>query len=84
MIETLARVLDLNQRSAVLTDLEATVSDSNYTDRLSDQLLEHMIDCTACLNDCVDGADSSCAIYCSLQAEIKAHGGPTRGISFGY
>ena len=84
MIETLPALSDSTRRSTSLAIVETDPLEGNYTDRLSDELLEHMIDCDVCLNDCLVARESTCPEYCARQAQIRALGGPARGLSFGY
>jgi hypothetical protein len=63
---------------------ETTWEDSSengcYANALSEQLLEHMLDCDACLNtsrDC-EYEMMSCPVHRDLQEQIVAFGGPTK------
>jgi len=49
-------------------------------DELSEELLDHMLDCPTCLNS----SEKSCAVWRNLNARIQAAGGPTRGLAFAY
>jgi hypothetical protein len=51
---------------------------------LSDELLEHMLDCELCLKDLTAGSDVSCPLYTSFQERIKACGGATKGLVVAY
>ena len=45
-------------------------------DDLCDALLDHMLDCSTCL----DGTESCCPTWQKLQSEIKVAGKPQRGM----
>ena len=44
-------------------------------DELCDMLLDHIFGC----DDCINGREESCPVYCALKSGIAAAGGPTRG-----
>lgn len=50
----------------------------NSADELCDALMDHMLECPACLS----GLDSECAVYGRMQEQIKAQNGPSRGLVF--
>ena len=54
----------------------AALSGTNSADELCDSLMDHMLECTTCL----DGLDSECAVYGRMQEQIKAYRGPSRGL----
>jgi hypothetical protein len=47
---------------------------------LCDQLLAHMLECDLCL----DPEQPTCAVCVSLQSQVKAEGGPSRGVVFAF
>ncbi len=51
---------------------------------LSNQLLEHMLDCDHCLSGSLDHEMVSCPIYKNLQEQIALCGGPTRSLVLAY
>lgn len=52
------------------------LSGTNSADELCDALMDHMLECPTCL----DGLDSTCAVYARMQDQIKAHRGPSKGL----
>ncbi len=51
---------------------------------LSNELLEHMLDCEACLSESLQEEMVGCSLYRHLQEQIASRGGPTKPIVFSY
>jgi hypothetical protein len=65
-------------QTTVLPVPDSQAGNELRADELCDQLLAHMLDCELCL----DPERPTCAICSGLQNEIKAQGGPAKGIVF--
>ena len=51
---------------------------------LSNELVEHMLECDACLGESLDEEMVGCSVYKSLQEQIALRGGPTKPLVLAY
>lgn len=59
---------------AVGSDPEPPIS--GVADALCDKLIDHILDCDACMS----GQEEECPAYRLLQSQIAATGGPSKGL----
>jgi hypothetical protein len=76
MLPELKSVSCLNPMHSPASIPVANHAGMNSADELCDALMDHMLDCPVCL----DGLDSTCAVYGRMQDQIRAQRGPSKGM----
>jgi len=82
----LASSINLQSRSTANCEpsWDGTAARRSNSNSLSNELLEHMLDCDACLGESLDEEMVGCSAYRKLQEKIVSCGGPTKPLIFAY